>query len=199
MQVLYNLLFLKMYVVNYMKYECCCPSWGVEICTQPDSEHLEPDLWNADCICSCHWFINFSFWMPMSVKYADIKMYVLKITLNALKMAQTMTQGWDHLDTEFWLLGFWQCNIFNNFKIAYFIRSLHKICSIYLSLQSMGWCNCMPWNIQNPNNIQNFAIFALPLLRSPKVVDLVSGVPVCQLAWPISAAGACVEHKYICS
>jgi hypothetical protein len=32
------------------------------------------------------------------------------------------------------------------------------------------------------------------------VVDLVSGVPVCQLAWPISsAAGACVEHKYICS
>jgi len=31
--------------------------------------------------------------MPMSLKYADIKMYVLKITLNALKMAQTMTQG----------------------------------------------------------------------------------------------------------
>jgi hypothetical protein len=37
------------------------------------------------------------------------------------------------------------------------------------------------------------------VIRSPKVVNLVSGVPVCQLAWPVSAAGACVEHRYICS
>ena len=85
-----------MYVVNYTKSECCCPSWGVEICMQPDSEHSEPDLRNANCICSCHRFVNFSSWMPMSLKYADIKMYVLKITFNALGTVQTTTQGWNH-------------------------------------------------------------------------------------------------------
>jgi hypothetical protein len=85
-----------MYVVDYTKSECCCPSWGVEICMQPDSEHLELDLRNANCICSCHRFINFSSWMPVSLKYADIKMYVLKITFNALGTAQTTTQGWNH-------------------------------------------------------------------------------------------------------
>jgi len=32
----------------------------------------------------------------MSLQYADIKMYVFKITYNALGTAQTTTQGWNH-------------------------------------------------------------------------------------------------------
>ena len=36
----------------------------------------------------------------MSLKYVDIKIYVLKTTLNALGMAQIMAQGRNHAETK---------------------------------------------------------------------------------------------------
>ena len=36
----------------------------------------------------------------MSVEYANVKMYVLKITLNALGTAQTTRQGQNHTESH---------------------------------------------------------------------------------------------------
>ena len=120
-QVLCNLLFLEMYVVNYMKFKCCCPSWGVEICMQPDLEHSEPNLCFANCISSCHRFIIFSSWVPMYLKYADIKMYVLEITLNALGMAQTTTQSWNHAKSHEarWWAWYWSTQELSPFSLIF--------------------------------------------------------------------------------
>ena len=89
-----------MYVINFTKYQFCCLSWGVEVCIHQCKLDSEPDFQNMNCICSCHKLVKINSCMPMSVKYANIKMYVPEITLNAIGTAQTTRQGRNHAESH---------------------------------------------------------------------------------------------------